>query len=119
MIFCQFWLCKEAAQCVYLRRHLGSLRFMFYYSRKVKNTTEMQQKIVQCMEKNMSKVVCEVLCWRFFLDEAPWSGRPVEVDSNQIDTITENNQCVIPCRRWPTYSKYPNNKFIGENKNCL
>ena len=23
-IFCQFWLCKEA-QCVYLRRHLGSL----------------------------------------------------------------------------------------------
>ena len=24
-IFCQFWLCEEA-QCVYLRRHLGSLR---------------------------------------------------------------------------------------------
>ena len=23
-IFCQFWLCEEA-QCVYLRRHLGSL----------------------------------------------------------------------------------------------
>ena len=23
-IFCQFWLCKEV-QCVYLRRHLGSL----------------------------------------------------------------------------------------------
>ena len=24
LIFCQFWLCEEA-QCVYLRRHLGSL----------------------------------------------------------------------------------------------
>ena len=24
-IFCQFWLCEEA-QCVYLRRHLGSLQ---------------------------------------------------------------------------------------------
>ena len=26
LIFCQFWLCEEA-QCVYLRRHLGSLNF--------------------------------------------------------------------------------------------
>ena len=28
----------------------------------------------------------------FSLDNAPRSGRPVEVDSNQIETITENNQ---------------------------
>ena len=28
----------------------------------------------------------------FSLDDAPWSGRPVEVDSNQIETIIENNQ---------------------------
>ena len=28
----------------------------------------------------------------FSLDDAPWSGRPVEVDSNQIETFTENNQ---------------------------
>ena len=27
------------------------------------------------------------------LDNAPWSGKPVEVDSNQIETLTENNQC--------------------------
>ena len=27
-IFCQFWLCEEA-QCVYLRRHLGSPSFRF------------------------------------------------------------------------------------------
>ena len=29
----------------------------------------------------------------FLLDNAPWSGRPVEVDSNQIKTLIENNQC--------------------------
>ena len=29
----------------------------------------------------------------FLLDDAPWLGRPVEVDSNQIKTlIAENNQ---------------------------
>ena len=29
----------------------------------------------------------------FLLDNAPWSGRAVEVDSNQIKTLIENNQC--------------------------
>ena len=28
----------------------------------------------------------------FLLDNAPWSGTPVEVDSNQIKTLTEKNQ---------------------------
>ena len=28
----------------------------------------------------------------FSLDNAPWLGRPVEVDSNQIETLIENNQ---------------------------
>ena len=27
------------------------------------------------------------------LDNAPWSGRPVEDDSNQIETLVKNNQC--------------------------
>ena len=29
----------------------------------------------------------------FSLDDAPWSGRPVEVDSDQIETLIEKNQC--------------------------
>ena len=29
----------------------------------------------------------------FSLDNAPRAGRPVEVDSDQIETIIENNQC--------------------------
>ena len=40
----------------------------------------------------MSKVVCEFRAGDFPLDDAPRSGRPVEVDSNQIETLIENNQ---------------------------
>ena len=28
----------------------------------------------------------------FSLDDTPWSGRPVEVDSDQTETLAENNQ---------------------------
>ena len=28
----------------------------------------------------------------FSLDNAPWLGRPAEVESNQIETLIENNQ---------------------------
>ena len=28
----------------------------------------------------------------FLLDNAPWSGRPVEADSDQIETLIENDQ---------------------------
>ena len=42
----------------------------------------------------------------FSLDDAPWSGRPAEVDSDQIEALRTIN--IIPCRRYPTYSKYPN-----------
>ena len=31
----------------------------------------------------------------FSLEDAPWLGRPVEVVSNQIETLIENNQCYI------------------------
>ena len=29
----------------------------------------------------------------FSLDDVPWLDRPDEVDGNQIETLTENNQC--------------------------
>ena len=32
-------------------------------------------------------------CAGDLLDDAPWSGRPVEVGSNQIETLTDNSQC--------------------------
>ena len=42
------------------------------------------------------------------LDGAPQLGRPIEADSDQIETLIENNQHYIPRGRLPTYSKYPN-----------
>ena len=29
----------------------------------------------------------------FSLDDAPWLGRPVEVDSDQTETLLEKNRC--------------------------
>ena len=29
----------------------------------------------------------------FSLDNAPWLGRPIEVDNGQIKTLIKNNQC--------------------------
>ena len=41
---------------------------------------------------HVSKVVCEVSRQRYFAINAPQLGRPVEVDSNQIETLIGNNQ---------------------------
>ena len=46
----------------------------------------------------------------FSLDDTPWSGRPVEVDSDQIETLRTLN--TIPYRREPTYSKCPNQQLL-------
>ena len=35
----------------------------------------------------------------FLLDDAPWSSRPAEVDSDQIETLIENNQCYVTWER--------------------
>ena len=59
-----------------------------------------------CDWSNVSKVVCKVWCWRFLAGWHTSLGKPAEVDSNQIKTLRTIN--IIPCRRWPIYSKYPN-----------
>ena len=41
----------------------------------------------------MSQVFAKFRAGDFSLDDAPRSGRPVEVDSDQIETLIENNQC--------------------------
>ena len=43
----------------------------------------------------------------FLLDDAPQSGRPVEVDSDQVE-IFLRMICVTPQGRQWAYSKYPN-----------
>ena len=71
---------------------------MLHYFKKGKNATETQKNICAVYgegavtDRMLSKVVCEVCAGGFLLDTAPWSGRPVEVDSDQIKTLIENNQ---------------------------
>ena len=51
------------------------------------------------------------------LDDAPWSGRPVEGDSHQIKTLTENNQHYTYHVRQTHNIQI--NKVIGENEKCV
>ena len=74
---------------------------MFYYFKKGKNTSETQKKICAvygegAVTDQMCQKWLEKLCVEdFSLDNAPWSGRPVEVDSDQIETLIETIN-VIP-----------------------
>ena len=73
---------------------------MLYYFNKGIKAMETQKKICTVYGEF---AVTNWMCQRWFvkfpardfsLDDAPQLGRPVEVDSNQIDTLIE-----IPCRR--------------------
>ena len=70
---------------------------MLYYFKKGKNTIETQKKICAVYGEG---AVTDRMCQKWFvnfragdfsLDNAPWLGRPVEVDSNQIETCIKNN----------------------------
>ena len=72
---------------------------MLYYFKKGKNTIEMYKNVCAVYGEG---AVTDRICQKWFakfragdisLDEAPQWGRPVEVDSDQIETIIENNQC--------------------------
>ena len=87
----------------------------FIISRKVRIQLKCKVRFVQCMEKvlrltEVSKWLAKFCAGDFSLDRFchGWK-RTVEVDSSQTETLTEKNPSnVIPCRTWPTYSKYPN-----------
>ena len=74
---------------------------MLYYFKKSKNTTE-TQRFVQYMEKVLWLIGCnrslpsfilEISYWTMLHGLVDWSastGRPVEVDSDQIETLIQN-----------------------------
>ena len=71
---------------------------MLYYFKKGKNATETWKMIGAVYGEG---AVTDWMCQKefakfragdFSLDDALWSGRPVEVDSDQIETLIENNQ---------------------------
>ena len=71
---------------------------MLYYFKKGKNATETQRKICAAYGegavsgRTCQKPFAKFCAGDFLLDDAPWLGRPVEVDSDQIETLIENNQ---------------------------
>ena len=71
---------------------------MLYYFKKGKNATETHKKICEVYgegavtDRMYQKWFVKFCARDFLLDDAPRSGRPVEVDSDQIETLTENNQ---------------------------
>ena len=78
---------------------------MLYYFKKSKSTTETHKKKICAVYREGA--VTDQMCQKWFvkfpagdfsLDNAPWSGRPVEVDSNQIKTLVENNQMLYYMR---------------------
>ena len=80
-----------------VERHFPHI--MLYYFKKGKNRTKTQKKICAVYgesavtDRTCQKWFAKFHAGDFSLDDAPRSGRPVEVDSDQIITILENNQC--------------------------
>ena len=68
------------------------------YFKKGKNATETQKKICAVYgegavsDQMYQKCFAKFHAGDFSLDNDPWLDRPVEVDSNQIETLIENNQ---------------------------
>ena len=73
-------------------------RIMLYYLKKCKNATLMQKKICAVDgEGTGTDWTCQKWFGKFPAgdfppDDAPQSGRPVEGDSDQMETLIENNQ---------------------------
>ena len=67
---------------------------------------------------NMSKVICEVSCWRFLAGWCSTAGRLVEIDSDQIKTLTENNLLYYMGDSW-YIQNIQINKVIGGKENCV
>ena len=71
---------------------------MLYYFKKGKNATETQKESCavygegSVTDRTCQKWFAKFHAGDFSLDDAPWSGRPVEVDSDQTETLIENNQ---------------------------
>ena len=53
------------------------------------------------------------------LDDASWSGRLVEVDSDQMETLIENNQCYTTWERANILKISKSIKLLVKVKNVL
>ena len=90
---------------------------MLYYFKKGKNATEMCVEkvlwLIKCVKSGLRSFALEISLWMML---PPQAGRPAEVDSEQIKTLIENNQCYTT-QEIADILKISINKVIGENEN--
>ena len=74
---------------------------MLYYFKKGGNASETQKKICTMCGEGVAtdwtyqKWFVKFCAGDFSMDDAPWSNRPVEVDTDQMETLIESNQCYV------------------------
>ena len=73
---------------------------ILFYVKESKNVTETHKKMICAVygegavtDRTCQKWFAKFHARVFSLDDVPRSGRQVEVGSNQIKTLIENNQC--------------------------
>ena len=89
---------------------------MLYYFKKGKNTTEMQKKDLFCV---LRRWFAAFRAGDFSLDAAPRSGRPGEVDRDQIQTVIENKQHSTTRERAHVLKKSKSIKLLVKMKNVF
>ena len=98
------------------------LHIMLYYVKKGKNTSETWNKISAVYGEG---AVTDWTCQKWFmkfcarnisLDNAPWLDRPDEINSDQIETLIENNQYYTTWERADIHKIFQINEVIGESE---
>ena len=91
---------------------------MLYYFKKGENATKMQIKICAVYgegavtDQTCQKWFVKFCAGDFLLDNAPWWGRPGEVDRDRVETLIENKQHYTTWQI-PAYSKCPHRQSYG------
>ena len=100
-------------------QHFWHIRL--YYFKKGKNTTERQKKTCAAYgegavtDPRCQKWFAKFRAGDFLLDDAPWLGRPVELDSHQIETLNQH----YTTQEIADILKTSKLIVIGENEKCI
>ena len=98
---------------------------MLYYFKRGKNESEMQKMICATYREGAAtdwmcqKCFVKFLARDFSLDDAPQSGKQVEVDSNQIKKINWEQSMLYHVGASWHIQNIKINKVIGENEKCV
>ena len=98
---------------------------MLYYFKKDKNATETHTKISAVYGEGAEtdptgqKQFAKFRAGDFLLEDGPWSGRPVGVDSDQIEMLKCKHSVLGRMGDSQHTQNIPINQVIGENEKCV